>query len=192
MLNREIGITGQIPQNAAQQPTASKARVEGERPFNQSYSDIDVVAQKSDREPGKGEDIGVVRGEPERPASQVETLATVGLPVVCPVVRRKELMTVGSQGEVGAVMRIAFDRLPEQVERPKDAVPLDWAPVRQCTQVKVVGGQIIGWPGSRAVDLGRLQGRLDHADGARRDLVLKLEDIFQRPIEAVGPEDACR
>jgi hypothetical protein len=31
-------------------------------------------------------------------------------------------MTKGSRGQGGTIMRIAFYRLPEQVERPKDAV----------------------------------------------------------------------
>ena len=37
-------------------------------------------------------------------------------------------------------------------------------------------------------DLGGLQGRLDDARHADRDLVLKVEDIFQRAVEALGPQ----
>ena len=67
MLDREIGLTSQNPQHAAQLPTASKARIENERTFDQPYSGIDVLPKKSEGETAKCEDIGVVRGEPERP-----------------------------------------------------------------------------------------------------------------------------
>ena len=42
--------------------------------------------------------------------------------------------------------------------------------------------------GRRPADFSGLQRRFDDAGNARRDLVLKVEDIFERAIEAVGPE----
>src|SRR5882757_309796 len=115
MLDREIGLPGKIPEHSAPQPAASKARVEGERTLDQSYGDIDVLAKIPEHERGTGKDIGVIRRGPERPAGQVDTLATAGLPVVRPAICVEQVVTVGRQGEGGAVMRIAFDRLPEQV-----------------------------------------------------------------------------
>src|SRR6202040_1950191 len=39
-----------------------------------------------------------------------------------------------------------------------------------------------------AAHLGRLQGRLDDTGDADSDLVLELEDVLQRAVEAAGPE----
>jgi hypothetical protein len=95
------------------------------RPFDQPYSGINVLPEKSEGEPGIDEDFGIFGGESEGPTSQIDTLATVGLRVVRPVVPRKQLTTMGSQCEGGAEMRIAFDCFPEQVERLKDALVLE-------------------------------------------------------------------
>jgi len=46
MLDREIGLTSQNHQHAAQLPAASKARVENERTFDQPYSDIAVLVYR--------------------------------------------------------------------------------------------------------------------------------------------------
>src|SRR5215471_19018228 len=121
MFDCEIGLTSQNPQHMAQEPTASKARIENERTFDQPYRGVNVLSEKSECETGKCENLGVVGREPERPESQIDAVATVGLRVVRPVVRFKHLTTAGSQGEGGAIMRIAFYRLPEQVERLNDA-----------------------------------------------------------------------
>jgi hypothetical protein len=72
--------------------------------------------------PAKGKGFGVVRSELERLPSQIDPLAIVGLQVIHPIVRREHLMTIGSRGEGGTIMRIAFYRLSEQVERLQDAV----------------------------------------------------------------------
>jgi len=55
-------------------------------------------------------------------------------------------------------------------------------------QRQIVGGKV----GRRTVGgtrcFGSLQSRFDHAGHADRDLVLKLEDVFDQAVEAVGPE----
>ena len=56
------------------------------------------------------------------------------------------------------------------------------------TQIKVVGTEVARGPVGRSARLGGLQCRLDHAGHATRHFVLKIEDIFERAVEAVGPE----
>ena len=83
-------------------------------------------------------------------------------------------------------MRIARDRLLRKAEclggllrrRPEH---------RMGAQIEVVGGQISGWAAGRTGGLGGLQRRLDDTGNARRDLVLKLENLFERAVEVLGP-----
>ena len=42
-----------------------------------------------------------------------------------------------------------------------------------------VGGEVGHWSGGRSAHLGCLQCRLDHAGGADRHLVLKIEHVFE-------------
>src|SRR5437588_11694187 len=123
MFDRDIGLPGKIPQHGTPRPTASKARVESEATIDHAEGDIDVLAKISERERSDG-NLGVVGGEPDRPSSQIDTRATVCLQIIDPAVHFELLVTKGCQGEGGAVMRIAFDRLPEQVEGLKDSVLL--------------------------------------------------------------------
>jgi hypothetical protein len=55
-------------------------------------------------------------------------------------------------------------------------------------QIQVVGGQIVGRAVGGACSLCGLQRRLYDAGDARRYLVLKLEHIFERTVEPLGPE----
>ena len=60
MFYREVGLPSQESRHAAQHPTASKARIEGERTIDQAYNDIDVLTTMSERETGKSENVGVI------------------------------------------------------------------------------------------------------------------------------------
>src|SRR6266849_3114034 len=51
-----------------------------------------------------------------------------------------------------------------------------------------MGGEVVRWAVGRTEGFGGLQCRLDDAGDARRHLVLEVEDIFERAVEAVGPE----
>ena len=94
------------------------------------------------------------------------------------------------RGAGAANARIAFDRPPPGAGRaPGGCGPSRRRnPVREGAQVEVVGGQIMGRSGGRAADLGGLQRRFDDADNAYRHLVLKLEHVFERAVEPVGPK----
>src|SRR5215471_2252260 len=55
-------------------------------------------------------------------------------------------------------------------------------------QIKIVGSEIVGGAGERPFGLGNLKRRLDDCGDAGRDLILKVEYIFQRAVEPIGPE----
>jgi len=55
-------------------------------------------------------------------------------------------------------------------------------------QIEIVGSKVVGRAARQAGGLGGLQRRLDNAGDARRHLVLKLEDIFERTVETVCPQ----
>src|SRR6516162_11767045 len=55
-------------------------------------------------------------------------------------------------------------------------------------QIKIVSGQIVCWPFGQVTDLRGLQGGLDNAGDAERHLILKIEDVLERTVEAVGPK----
>src|ERR1700730_14709755 len=124
VLDRDVGLPGNIPQHGAPHPTAGKAGVEGKRAVDRADGEINVLAKKSEREGGGRKDLGVIWVVAERPSSEIDALATVCLQIIDPAVHFELMVTKGCQGEGGAVMRIAFDRLPEQVEGLKDAVLL--------------------------------------------------------------------
>ena len=88
-------------------------------------------------------------------------------------------------------MRIAFDRLPEQVERPKMPFFSNASSARGA-QVEVEGRQVVSRSVGRAADFRCLQGRLDDAGDADRHIVLKLENVFQGTVESVSPEIRSR
>jgi hypothetical protein len=56
-------------------------------------------------------------------------------------------------------MRIALERLPEQVEREDNLLFLPISRMREGTQVQIVSGEIIGRPSRRSADLRGLQRR---------------------------------
>src|SRR6516165_7071261 len=56
------------------------------------------------------------------------------------------------------------------------------------TKIEIIGSKIGGRSASRPRSLGGLQGRLDDAGDTDRDLVLQIEDVLERAIEAVGPQ----
>jgi len=82
-------------------------------------------------------------------------------------------------------MRVTGNRIRKQRQRLPHAVG---RVQRVSTQIEVVGAEITCPTARRAGGLGRLQSRLDDPRYARRHLVLQIENIFARAVEAVGPE----
>jgi hypothetical protein len=85
--------------------------------------------------------------------------------------------------------------VPVQLEHLKEKFGRDWragggnrADVRQRAQVKVVSVQAFRPLAARPFDLRFLNARLDNSNHSLRDLILKLENLFQFVVELVGPE----
>jgi hypothetical protein len=85
-------------------------------------------------------------------------------------------------------MPIDRDRLLEQSQSLANPVFRVWKEDRKRAQVEVVGAEVGGQPRGGAAHLGRLQCRLDDPGDADRDPVLQFEHVFERAVEAVGPE----
>ena len=95
---------------------------------------------------------------------------------------------IAAQDKCRPVMPIDRDRLLEQSQSLENPLFRYWKEDRKRAQVEIVGGEVGRRPRGGAAHLGGLQCRLDDAGDADRDLVLKLEDVFERAVEAVGPE----
>jgi len=132
MFEREIGLAGKYPENAAPVPAASEARVEGETTVDQPDRDIDVLAEVSEDEGSECEDVRVLRAASKCPPSKADTGVPRRFRVFGPAAHLEPFVTKGRQGESRAVMRIPFYRLPEQVERPNEAALLKCVQVREC------------------------------------------------------------
>jgi hypothetical protein len=84
---------------------------------DQPDRDIDVLAEISEHKGDECEDV--------RSSGPTGVGAPGRFRVFRPASQLEPLMTKSRQGESRAVLRIALYRLPEQVKRPKDAVPLE-------------------------------------------------------------------
>jgi hypothetical protein len=63
----------------------------------------------------------------------------------------------------------------------------EFAQFREGSQIKVIGIQAVGRRATGASHLSVAQGRFDDAGNAGCDLVLKIEYIFERAVETLGP-----
>ena len=85
-------------------------------------------------------------------------------------------------------MRIDRDRLLQQAQSLQSALFRCGKVGCKRAQIEIIGGEISRWPHSRTGGFGGLQCRFDHTGDANRDLVLEIENVLKRTIEAVGPE----
>ena len=168
-------------------PAAREVRVERQGTVDQRHHGADVLAEIGQREGGIRQDARVVAGHFQGSPGEIDALQTVRLRIFAPTVKKQPKTADRGPGECGPVTRIARDRLLHKTERLRD-LPCRRQDHRIGAQIEVVGGQIVGRAAGRTGGLGGLQCRLDDAGDARRHLVLKLEDIFERAVEAVGPE----
>src|SRR5262249_41478018 len=84
-----------------------------------------------------------------------------------------------------AKTRIPLNSLLEELKRSMDALSVPGMAVRQSAQIELIGSEVGRWTVGRTCDFGCLHRGLDDAGDARRDLVLKVKDVFQRAVEAV-------
>src|SRR6266481_1802498 len=91
-------------------------------------------------------------------------------------------------GMCGSKIGFQLDRLAKQGQCFVRVLRHRGESVGQGAQIEVIGVEAVRPFAPRALDLALPQRRLDHTGDADRDLVLKLENVFQRAVEAVGPQ----
>jgi len=84
MLDREIGLSGVQPDPAAPAPPVSKARIEFQRAVDQRDRAFDVLAKVREDMSSMGEYARVVTSDSKAPPSEIDRVAPVCFPVVCP------------------------------------------------------------------------------------------------------------
>jgi len=97
-------------------------------------------------------------------------------------------MGVRRPGQRWPITSIDRDRLLKQSQRLKDSLFRYWKETRKRAQIEIIGAEVGRRPRGGSVNFGRLQCRLDDAGDTDGDFVLKFEHVFERAIEAVGPE----
>src|SRR6202040_1439756 len=130
----------------------------------------------------------VVGGCPNGSASVIDTMLSGGIQGVCPTLQMELKGAHRRQSKSRTVERIACDCLIEQVKGLADPLLRHRGQSRQSTQIEIVGGEIVRRATRGATGLGGLQSRLNHPCDTNCDLILKLEHVLQRAVEAVGPE----
>ena len=98
------------------------------------------------------------------------------------------MMGVRRPGQRWPITSIDRDRQLKQSRRLKDSLFRYWKEGRKRAQIEIIGAEVGRRPRGGSVNFGRLQCRLDDAGDTDGDFVLKFEHVFERAIEAVGPE----
>src|SRR5579864_4465945 len=96
-------------------------------------------------------------------------------------------MTDRRPSERGPVTRVALECLLEQTKRLR--YPGNGSKVQSIgAQVEIVGSQVVSRAGGNPHCLRGLQCWLENASYACRHLVLKIENVFKRAVEAIDPQ----
>src|SRR6516164_6816445 len=98
MLDREIWLTGPDPQKATHKPAASEARVESQRPVDQSDHGLYILAEIRQHESGVDEYTRVVISDFERLPREFDGLLTRFFRLCRPAVSDDRHMTEGCPG----------------------------------------------------------------------------------------------
>jgi hypothetical protein len=172
MLDREVGLTGPDPENAAPIPAASEARVERQRTVDQPDHGADILAEIRQRLRGIGEGARVVLRHLERLSRKIGGLATVSLRRFGPAVIDQPHVADRRPGKRRPVIGINRDRLLEQSQGRENPLLRDRIKGRKRAQVEIVGAEISRWSRGGSAHLGRLQRRLNDTGDADRNPVL--------------------
>src|SRR6516162_7858092 len=97
------------------------------------------------------------------------------------------MATERRETESRAELRVTTNRLFEQRQRLSPP-PLRGIIDRKGAQIEVVGAEIARRAAGRASGFYGLQRRLDDTGNGIGDLLLQVEHIFERAVEAIGPE----
>src|SRR5207248_9805074 len=101
---------------------------------------------------------------------------------------------MGKREQCGSrrIGRIERQCLPEQLDRLGKILVTSMVNPRQRTQIEVVGVEAFGRLSRGALDLRTTQLGFDRASNARCDLILQLENVVERAVEAVSPDMGSR
>src|SRR5262249_22067219 len=133
------------------------------------------------------EDGWIVGGNLNGPAGEIDRGSSVRFAVFSPTGNLQLLVAVSRQGEGRTITWITRGRSFEEVEGLIDPAFFVGEDMMRGAQVEVVRGEIVGGSARRSRGFDSLQRRLYGARDARRHLVLKFENGFERAVEAVGP-----
>src|SRR5215472_11066624 len=184
MVDRKVELA--CPQSAgtAKIPAAREARIKRERAVDQGYHGAEILAEIRENAGGICEDARIIPSDAQRSPGAIRGFPTVCLLVFALTVVNKPKIANGSVSECGSIFRITLDRLLKKIERFAGSRRKHH---RVGAQIEVVRGEVICWAAGRARGLGGLQGWLDDPGDARCHLVLEVENVFERSVEAVGP-----
>src|SRR6516165_1551854 len=182
----EIGSPGPQSYPTAPAPTVRGAWVELQRMVDQRGGGVQIVVEVTEHIDSPADGDGVVAGNQKRPASKIETLMAVRVGLASPATEMESHVANCCQGEGGTIPRVAFDRLTEKLQPLDISKVLRGMRLLQRAQIQIVGGEILSRPHRQPADFGGFQGGLDNASDLGCDLVLKLEHVFERTVEAVG------
>ncbi len=102
--------------------------------------------------------------------------------------REENLVAMGEPRMGGGVVRVQLERVLQNPRGDPGVGGRHRGHVRQRAQIEVIGVEIVGMLSPGAFDLRALQAGLDDADDLVGDLVLQVENVFQRAVVAVGPQ----
>src|SRR6516162_3456519 len=145
MLEREIGLANPISNNACPIPPTGITRIEHKSAINESDGYIDILIKISEHVRSVDENFWIVWGSSKGLPCKIDTLPAVLHAIVRPTVEVKLIVVVGGLCEGGAVIRITFYRLPEQVESVLKPFFFPSGDVWKSTQVQIVSCEITGW-----------------------------------------------
>src|SRR5262249_54236156 len=117
MRDREIGLAGPHPENAAAKPAAREARIERQCTVYQRDHGVDILAESRLHLCGIGKGPWVVLRDLQRLPRKVDGLAAASLRCFSPTVIYQPHLADRRPGERRPVMLIDRDRLLEQAKR---------------------------------------------------------------------------
>src|SRR5260370_42491918 len=106
MFDREIGLTGPEPEEAADSPALGVARVERQRTVDQPDHGTEVLAGLSQHDGGDGEDARVVLRHLERLPGEIAALAAGRLRFFAPTGNYERQMASRRPGNSRPLMQI--------------------------------------------------------------------------------------
>src|SRR5262249_933712 len=111
VLDREVRVAREKPEDTADVPTSRKIRVEREGTIDQRYHCVDVLAEIGQGESGIDNNVRIVTGDFQGSLREIDSLAAVPLGVGARAIYAEPVTAHRGPGEGRPITRIARDRL---------------------------------------------------------------------------------